>query len=168
MPPHRSASVARDSRKKAPRILNEPVICSDSSFNHVGTPSFAESPGDDSTGVRRMRERRKSRASFIRSRLSCGIAEGTWRSSCQSAGHIFTQKPTSNNLQNTAGETFLVFQTQIRTQVPRGTFSRSGRNRGYPYVVAKIDTGHPKSVVSTGFPLGKWKPVNTWVGLRSR
>src|SRR5271156_4893029 len=158
MPPRRSASVARERRKNAPRILNEPVICSDSSFNQVGTPSFADSPGDASTGVRRMRGRRNSRASLIRSRLSCGIAEGTRRSSRQSTGHIFTQNRSSDNLQNVAGETFSAFQTPLRASVSRETFSRS--DRGYAYVLPKIDTHCHKSVVSTGFPLGKWKPVN--------
>src|SRR3954447_12507688 len=53
----------------APRILNEPVRCSDSHFRYSSRPLAASRPGERSTGVRQtqpaMRARAASRAGLL-------------------------------------------------------------------------------------------------------
>jgi hypothetical protein len=70
MPERRSASESFDSLKSAPRILNEPVTCRNSSLSQTGTPAIAERAGENSIGVRRMRPLRNAIASSTRSSLN--------------------------------------------------------------------------------------------------
>src|SRR5579863_5304298 len=62
----------------APRILNDPVNCSDSSFNQTGTPRISESPEEYSTGVRRTFPHKYPAASRISSIISVFLATGYW------------------------------------------------------------------------------------------
>src|SRR3984957_19159685 len=61
------ASVNFETANSAPRILNDPVNCNDSSFNQTGTPNKSDSPEEYSTGVRRIFPAKNSPASRISS-----------------------------------------------------------------------------------------------------
>src|SRR5690606_6964102 len=68
-PRARSSGVSLDMRLKAPRILYEPVRCSDSSLRYTGEPRCSASTRDDSMGVTLTTLVTTSRAALIASRL---------------------------------------------------------------------------------------------------
>src|SRR5580765_5962047 len=76
MPARFSASERSERRKNAPRILKEPVSCRDSSFRRTGAPRIAESAGDSSSGVLRIRPARKARAFSMKARERGGSGAG--------------------------------------------------------------------------------------------
>src|SRR3954452_21833552 len=86
-PRARSASVSREMRVYAPRILNDPVRCRFSHLSHTGPPTRSASPRECHSGVCRTTSPRSSAAASTSAPLTRGISlEPLTRRSSQAGG----------------------------------------------------------------------------------